>query len=329
MLAKVFLLKEWENLAAATKKLLADIYSPKANLLIKIHFGEPGNQTALWPQDVEPIIRALKFLQINAIFIDTPVAYHSPRKTVSGYQKAVKKKGWDELGSITIGNQFRKVKIKDLTVEVCQTLIEADNVLVISHVKGHPCAGFGGAIKNLGMGGVSPKTKKEIHQGSKPYLTGECRGCGTCVQLCPARAITMINNQACFNLDVCWGCSICQLECPNKCLAPKKAAFDDLLAQGAAAVINHLPQKTFYINLMKNITQRCDCEVDPGPIIAQDVGILFSQNPVAIDHASIDLIRKKSGKKVFQAVNHKNPLLQINFAAKYTQWSSAYQLIKI
>ena len=328
-MSKVYFLKNFKKLSKASDRLLSDIYSKESKLLVKIHFGEPGNKFAFFPKDVKQIIEALKSQRIKITFVDTPVAYTSPRDSVSGYEKVAKERGWNNLGSILISNRFKRVKTKDFTAEVCRELIRAPNVLVISHVKGHACAGLGGAIKNLGMGGLSAKTKSKIHNLCKPHFIAECQGCGTCAKLCPAGAIKMKGGKAKLNNNKCFGCSICQLECAYNCLAPKKATFDDLLGQGAAAVINNLPQKTFFINILKDITKGCDCVVDPGGIVAKDVGVLFSDNPVAIDKASLDLIRKVSGKKLFKMVNNKDPLLQVNFASKYTKWKSDYELISV
>jgi len=325
---KVYFLKGFDNIKSKALPILKQFFAKNSKVLIKLHFGEPGNKTALFPQDVQPFIDNLSQLNIDHKFIDTPVAYNSPRNTVEGYQKAARDRGWDELGEVIISDQYKKVKTKDLTAEVALPLIETENVLVLSHIKGHACAGFGGAIKNLGMGGLSAKTKSNIHDLCKPKFVSECQGCGSCVQLCPAGAVKMVDDQAEFNLEKCWGCSICQIQCPHHCLAPEQALFDDLLAQGASVCINNF-KNAFYINLIKNITQYCDCESNPGELIAEDIGILFSQNPVAIDQASIDLIRKQSGKKVFMQANHKDPLLQLKYAAQHTDFSPEYNLIEL
>lgn len=316
-------LQDKNQLETVSQKIFSDFYPKDQEILIKIHFGEPGNQTALFPKDVVPIISALKSLGLKPTFIDTPVAYNSPRNTVSGYEQVVRDRGYDKLAPFIISDHFVEVKTKDLTVKVCKELTEAQNLLVISHVKGHECAGFGGAIKNFGMGGMLPESKRDIHGGSKPIFTElTCTGCGTCARLCPAHAIEIVNSKASVDLNKCWGCSICQINCPTKSLNPKLATFDDLLAQGAAACINNLPKNSFYINLIQNITKSCDCESDPGPILAPDRGVLFSDNPVAIDQASIDII----GKEIFKNSNHKDPILQINYAQNYTKFTNEYQL---
>lgn len=311
------------RLETASKNIFSKFYPQNQDILIKIHFGESGNQTALFPKDVEPIINALKSCGLKPTFIDTPVAYDSPRNTVVGYEQVVRDRGYDKLAPFIISDNFVEVRTKDLIVKVCQELIESKNLLVISHVKGHECAGFGGAIKNFGMGGMLPDSKRDIHGLCKPVFTeSTCTGCGTCARLCPAHAIEIVNAKARVDLSKCWGCSICQINCPTHSLNPKVAIFDDLLAQGAAACINNLPVNSYHINFIQNITKCCDCESDSGEILAPDKGVLFSDNPVAIDQASIDIV----GKEVFENSNHKDPTLQIKYAQNYTKFTTDYQL---
>ena len=326
---KVYFLKDFQKLSLVVEKILIPFYSGASELLVKIHFGEIGNKTAFTPADITPIAEVFKKAKISLTFLDTPVMYHSPRNNPLSYKMMAKLKGWDKLGRILISNRYQTFKTKNFQVQVSLDLIEAKNVLVISHVKGHPCAGFGGAIKNLGMGGVSKETKKIEHELGKPHFVKECQCCGLCAQFCPGQAIKMINNKACFDLNRCLGCSICEIVCPYHCLAPEQAIFDDLLSQGAVAVINHLSQKTFYLNIIKKVSRLCDCFAQTSHLIAPDLGVLFSENPLAIDQASLDLLKQKTGQDVFQEAHHKDPALQIKFAAKHSRLKPEYQLVEI
>lgn len=316
---------DFRKIGQITRELSSGFY-PEGVVWVKLHFGEPGNEKALFPDDIAPVIEALKVSGLEPRLIDTPVAYPSPRGTVEGYEGVVREKGFDRLAPFTISDDYVEVATKDFAVEVCRELIEGPGVLVISHVKGHACSGFGGAIKNLGMGGVSEISKAQEHGLSKPRFIRECQECGVCEDLCPAGAIRLKSGQAVLDNDACWGCSICQLECPHGCLAPEKAIFDDLLAQGAAAVINNLPEKVLFINLLKNITRYCDCEEEHGGVVAPDVGVLFSGNPVAIDVASVDLLRRQQDRSLFEEITHKDPLLHVNFASEYTGYGPEYCL---
>jgi uncharacterized protein len=241
----------------------------------------------------------------------------------------VRARGYDKLAEFIISDNYKKIKTKNFEAEVAKELVDAKKVLVLTHVKGHPCSGFGGAIKNFGMGGVSKATKALEHDRCKPKFLKACQGCGICAENCPAKAIKMVNKKAEIDLQRCWGCSICEYKCPSKVLGPRVAVFDDLLAQGAAAVINNLPKETFYINMVKKISRFCDCDSEGGNLISKDLGVLFSDNPVAIDKASVDLVKEKNGEEVFEKRNHKNPMEQIRFAKKYTRWPQEYTLVDI
>ncbi len=309
---------------------LKSSFIPNNKVIIKLHFGEPGNETAFKPKHIKPYTDALKELGFEFAMLDTPVNYSSPRQTKEGYEKAARERGYDKLGEIIISDTYVKQKVGDLEFEVAKELAEANNVLVISHVKGHECAGFGGAVKNLGMGALSGESKGLIHNASKPEIDKEtCTGCGTCVSLCPAKAISLEDGKADPDLSKCWGCSICEINCPVDALKPQVKLFDEALAMGAVAAIKQMPAKTTYINIIQNITKSCDCESNSGDIIASDVGVLFSENPAAIDNASIDLIRQKDSSKPFIEVNNKDPKLQINYTAEYSDFETEYELDQV
>lgn len=326
---KVYFLKNFSKLGPATEKLLKGFYPKNSEIVVKIHFGESGNKAAFNPQDILPIVKVLKENQLSPLLIDSPVMYPSLRNSIKGYTTVVKMKGFPKIAQCLISNQGSKIKTKDFIAEAIRELVEAKNVLVISHVKGHPGSGFGGAIKNLGMGGVTKGTKKIEHTLCKPKMVKDCKGCGTCVEVCSERAIKIINGKAEFDSTKCIGCAACISNCPNKCLVPEKVSFDDLLAQAASAVINHLPKNTFYINFIWRVVKNCDCFPWSGKKISPDIGLLFSQNPVAIDLASLDLVNKVNGKNLFKEVSGINPFDHINFAEKYTNWAKEYELVEI
>lgn len=330
MSSTVYFTRDFNSLEQSLDKILGNYFPKNSNLSMKIHFGEIGNKAAFTTKDIEPITKFLKKEDLNFFMVDTPVAYPSPRNSVKGYTLVTKLKGYNKLGKCLISDSFSTIKTKDFEAEVCKELIEADCSLVVSHVKGHSNSGFGGAIKNLGMGGVSKKTKNVEHNLCKPILDKEtCISCGKCEAVCPAKAIKLKNGVPVIDLKICYGCSICENKCPTESLKPKQILFDNLLAQGASAVINNLPKKTFYINFLKNIVENCDCCPVAGKTLAPDIGILFSENPVAIDKASIDLINKSTGSDLFNKRFNKDPLLHVELTSKYTNFVPDYELEEI
>ena len=309
------------------KKDFADRFSKNSPVVIKMHFGEPGNPNAFTKEDLKPLLKVLTDLGFETLLIDTPVRYHSPRNSKSGYEKVVIEHGFDQLSKFLIEDEYVKQKIDDSEFEVAKVLAESKNLIVLSHVKGHSCAGFGGAIKNLGMGALSAKSKSFIHDSAKPVLDGKlCIGCGVCANLCPANAIEIQKGKMVVDYDKCYGCSICQIQCSQLALKPKSKIFDESLAMGAMAAVKLMPKNTFYINVIKKVAKLCDCSGCDSPKLAEDVGVLCGDNPVAIDQASVDLIKKAVGREVFKIANHKDPYLQIAYAAKHGGFSREYEL---
>lgn len=196
---------------------------------------------------------------------------------------------------------------------------------MISHFKGHVCCGFRGAIKNLGMGALSKKSKSKIHDGGKPEIKKECLKCGACIKACPINGIELKDKPEFKN---CYGCSNCIYTCPHKVLEPKTKEFDFLLADGANSAQSQF-KKFYYINFLINISKECDCEDKTPDKIAEDIGYIFGKDPVAIDKASRDLVIKKEGENVFLKNNKKSGIEQINEAEKIGMGNKEYNLINI
>jgi uncharacterized Fe-S center protein len=233
-------------------------------------------------------------------------------------------KGWGKIGEVVIDGGFVKVKMKNLTHEVGKPLADADGVLVVSHFKGHVCCGFGGAIKNLGMGALSPKSKQAIHDGGRVKYVGGCTQCKTCEKVCPLNGIKVTDKPE-FNL--CYGCSNCAYFCPAGAIKPNLEYFDVLLAEGAGAAQSKF-KRQYYVTFLKNITKECDCESDPKGIIAKDKGVLLSNDIVAIDKAAYDVITSKGTDDVFLKHNKKTGLEHVKAAEKMGMGKSAYILVE-
>jgi uncharacterized Fe-S center protein len=328
---KVTLIKNnfLENLKKAVSKKK---YSPNDKVVIKVHMGEYGNLTHVRPEIVGAVVVELKKMGAKPFLFDTTTLYRGSRDTPEKYLETAKKNGFTEesIGCpIIISDEGVKVEGKEYfkEIEVAKEIQNADELVVISHFKGHPEAGFGGSIKNLGMGGVTKKTKKIEHTESQPIIIGKCKGCGTCVKLCREGAIQLKNGKAIFNYDKCFGCGVCSEVCPSKALKPREVSFRVLLAEAAYAVLNKFDkEKLLFINVLLDITEKCDCFPNGGEIICPNIGILASDDIVAIDKASFDLVIKKVGKNIFDLNSHIKSEEQIDAAEKFGLGKEEYKL---
>ena len=318
-----------ERIKETLKEQLKEVFKENEKIAIKLHMGEKGNKYFLKPDFVKIAVDALKELKCAPFLFDSPVIYPGGRDTIEKYRKTAKEHGFTEenMGCpIVISNEFKETKTEHLNAQVCKPLAEADNLLVLTHVKGHMCCGFGGSIKNLGMGGVTIKTKRDIHNFAAPIFVGDCTGCGACVKICPVKTISLKDNKAHFNLSGCWGCGQCIVACPSNVLKPKIAGFDTLIAESASAVLKG--KKAYFVNVIKKITELCDCCSDPGKIVLEDIGTLLGKDIVAIEKASLDLINKKAGKDLFEEIHKKSPLLHIKEAERLGLGNIDYEVIE-
>ncbi|BEP30026.1 DUF362 domain-containing protein [Helicovermis profundi] len=325
-----------EILSKIGKELLANIINTESiklekNIPIKVHFGEKGNTTFVPASCYNGIIDYLEENDINSKFIETNVLYRGSRTTRDSHINLAKEHGFTRLPIIIadgdMGEAVHEVTINKKyfdKVKLGAAYEDYNQILVISHFKGHGLAGFGGALKQLAMGFASRSGKMAQHSVLSPTVNGDkCISCGLCVKKCDVDAIE-IKDFAIIDDKKCVGCAGCIAVCPVGAIANDWGAmnFREKVAEyayGAQLNKNHI-----YISFMMNITKECDCmgqHMDP---IAENFGVFASLDPVAMDSACLDILQNESDKKLFE--NGRETLLhckEIGFS------SGNYELIEI
>lgn len=281
------------------------------NLAIKVHFGEEGNKTFISPKNYEHLIHYLKLNKCLPVYIETNVLYKSKRTSKDSHIQLARDHGFNNLPIViadgNTGEEYTEVEIKKKHFEKCKigkAYKDYNQFIVITHFKGHGLSGFGGAIKNLGMGFSSRPGKLAMHSNSKPIINPlKCKKCHLCEQNCPVNAIS-IGLIPHIDTKKCIGCAKCISICPHGActvnwLSTLPGTFEEKLCEYAfAATKINKDNQIIYINFLLNITDNCDC-MSHTKIVAKDIGILAGTDPVALDKACYDLLNKKENKKVF------------------------------
>ncbi len=181
------------------------------------------------------------------------------------------------------------------TAKIGRAVMDADVFISLAHFKGHESTGFGGAIKNIGMGCGSRAGKMEQHSSGKVVVNEKkCRGCRRCAKECGSDAITYVDNKAVIDKDICKGCGRCIGACSFDAIRNEQWDAGDLLdkkmAEYAQAVVQDRP--CFHINLMMDISPNCDCHSENDAAILPNIGMAASFDPIALDQACVDLCQQ-------------------------------------
>lgn len=305
-----------ENKITKIKKLL-DAYglihlTKKDDLVaVKVHFGEEGNDSYINPVFIRQIVDEINKNDAKPFLTDTNTLYYGNRHDSVEHIATAILHGFDYavVGAPLIiadglrGEDFKNIEIDEKhfkMVKIAAAIEDADSMIVASHFKGHGMSGFGGAIKNLAMGCSAYPGKLEQHGCVKPLLIGNCTGCGTCVDSCPLNAVSIINQVSEIDYDVCIGCNACMDVCPESAMDfnwDQMPFFIEKMVEYAYGAVKNKNGRVGYINFLTNITPDCDCVSWSDMPIVPDVGIVASQDPVAIDAASYDLVNEQIGFK--------------------------------
>ena len=273
---------------------------------IKLHFGEYGNLAFLRPNYAKVVADYVKELGGKPFLTDCNTLYVGSRKNALDHMDTAYLNGFSPLQTgchviIADGLKGSNEQLVPINLEyvkeakIGQAIMDADVVISLTHFKGHEEAGFGGTIKNLGMGSGSRAGKMEQHCDGKPYVDQKyCIGCGSCFRICAHGAPIIENGKAHIDENKCVGCGRCLAICPKNAVKPLFQDSFKLLnckmAEYAYAVCKDRP--CFHVSLICDVSPNCDCHAENDIPIIPDVGMLASFDPVALDQACADLCNK-------------------------------------
>jgi uncharacterized Fe-S center protein len=290
------------------KAAFADIPMEKKMVALKLHFGEPGNLAFLRPNFATTVAGLVKERGGLPFLTDSNTLYKGSRSNAVDHIRAAAINGYTQetTGCPVIiadgikGTDYEEIEINlpnCKTAKIGKAIADADVIISLNHFKGHGEAGFGGCLKNIGMGSGSVAGKHEMHSDSKPAIVAEnCTGCAMCEENCAHDAVHLNDeNIAVINYDTCTGCGQCVAVCRYDSAQVQWSAsrMQEKIAEYAFAVLNGKP--AFHINFLLDISPNCDCWPHSDAPIVPNIGILASSDPVALDVASAELVTASQG----------------------------------
>ena len=317
---------------------------------IKTHFGERGGTAFVPVMYIRRLVEEIKGQKGKPFITDAGTLYVGSRSNAISHIDTAASHGFtlSSLGAPIIiadgltGHDFVEVEVDgdELSkVKIASAAVHADALVVVSHLTGHELTGFGGAIKNVGMGLGSRGGKQQMHSDIKPKVEEEkCTGCAKCIRWCPAEAITLVGEGkekvAQIDSNKCIGCGECTVMCFEGAIAMRLTTSLDLaqrkIVEYAMGVLKGKEEKCVFFNFLLRITPACDCwDFSNAPPI-EDIGILASRDIVAIEQASLDLVDEKAGKDFFRDLYQTMDWTeQLAYAEKKGLGSREYELIEL
>lgn len=313
-------------------------------IAIKVHFGEEGNKGYIKPEYISQVVKITREKNAYPFLTDASTIYVGKRSDAYHHLLIANKHGFtiEKCGCPVIiadgliGNTEENIEVNlkhFKTVTIAREIYNADRLIFISHFKGHEITGFGGTLKNIGMGCGSKAGKYAMHHLSKPTIDQKlCMGCGTCVKHCYQEALSLANKKVVMDAEKCVGCGQCIVNCLFKVFELKwnedPPAVQEKIIEYAVGVLKD--KKSAYINFLNHISKYCDCfGLAQNEPLMDDVGIVAGIDPVAVDQASYDLINKAFGKNFFKGIYPEiDSTTQLKYAEELGLGTRDYELIK-
>ena len=326
---------------------------------VKLHFGELGNTAFIRPVYLRKIVESIKeiggvpFLtDCNTLYTGTRCdsPHHITTAIQNGFAYPVVEapiiiadglRGKSETAVTINQKRFKRVYIGS-------DIVNADSLLSAAHFKCHELSGFGGTLKNLGMGCASRKGKLAQHSILSPKVKRKrCLGCGDCLDHCPRKALSMVEKKAAIDPKKCISCGECILRCPNEAIQIRWnksiPVFMENIVEYTMGVLKGKKDKSLFLNFITDVSPACDCEDFNDAPIVRDIGITASKDPVAIDQASVDLVNHEHALQGSCLKENLNPgedkirgvypqvdwTIQLDYAESLKIGSRNYELVTI
>ncbi len=274
---------------------------------IKIHFGEPGNMAFIRPNYAAEVVSKVKKAGGKPFLTDANTLYSGKRSNAVDHLLSATQNGFTEVVvgcPVIIADGLKGTEQREIEINMphCQTarisaaVAEADIILSMNHFKGHEMAGFGGALKNLGMGAASVGGKLVLHSTSKPRIqTDNCTGCNICVTKCAHDAVHLTaDKKAIINYGNCVGCgqcvAVCQFDAAQVVWENASVLMNEKIAEYAFAVLKNKP--ALHISFIMDVSPDCDCWGFNDYPLTPNIGMAASADPVALDKACADMVSK-------------------------------------
>ena len=272
---------------------------------VKIHFGEPGNLAYIRPNYVARLVKFLQTKEARVFLTDSNTLYCGGRSNAVDHLQSAMENGFNPIAvpcPVIIADGLKAIDYREVSIsgEYCETakigsaIADADIIVSMTHFKGHEQTGFGGTLKNLGMGSASAAGKLEMHSSSQPKISEKrCTACGQCVKYCAVNAIT-INKLKKAEIDYakCVGCGQCIAVCQYNAAQVVWDSATDItcykVAEYSLAAVKDKPH--FHVSFIMDVSPNCDCWGCNDVPIVPNIGIAASFDPVALDKACADMV---------------------------------------
>ncbi|MBN2138506.1 MAG: DUF362 domain-containing protein [Sedimentisphaerales bacterium] len=357
MSSKVYFIKAsaaegQEAIAAKAVKLFsagqfARCFAENDFTAVKVHVGEGANNTHVKAGYIKGLTDELLALKTKPFITDTSTLYSGRRRNAIDHTVMAAEHGFslDKLGVPFItadgvfGTAETAVAIEgELNKEVfiAYDIARCQSILSVAHFTGHPAACAGATIKTLGMGCATKKGKLTQHAALKLSISDSCTLCGQCYKHCPAEAITLGDVQAHIEADKCISCAECLAVCRFSAVqcnwGEESQALQQHTAEYALGALKGKEDRAVFFNFLINITKDCDCfgSADMASVV-DDIGILASTDPVAVDKAAIDMVEAAASKKLGPLIGNDqlDASCQIRHAEKIGLGSAQYEVVKV